>query len=66
MFSSIKGFIGSPVLNRVINAGSGADQRPGRGSELLRRRLACHDSSRSWEGLGDAGIALGISRVDSL
>jgi len=35
------------VAMRDNATGDGDDHRPGRGSELLRRRLPCHDSSSS-------------------
>lgn len=52
--SSCTGRIWPPVVTRARAAGLGVDHRPGRGSELLRRRLPCHDSS-SVEAAGMAG-----------
>ena len=55
--SSCTGRIWPPVVTRARAAGLGVDHRPGRGSELLRRRLPCHDSSSAeaagMEGRGD-------------
>lgn len=48
--SSVKGIIRIGVVICERTSGDGADHRPGRGSELLRRLPACHDSSSSATG----------------